>query len=83
MATSQLISTMATPLLVYQATAVFEAIDPVTGAAVTGVTITNPVLAGINLSIPADTSGENTIPPVAPQFVPVPLDTLNSTGTEG
>ena len=46
----QLISTMATPLLVYGATAVFECIDPTTDAQVTGVTVTDPVLAGVNLS---------------------------------
>jgi hypothetical protein len=50
MATTQLISTMATPLLVGNATVVFEAIDPATGAAVSGVAITDPVLSGVNLS---------------------------------
>lgn len=45
----QLISTMGQPLLVFGATAVFECIDPATDAAVTGVTITDPVIAGTNL----------------------------------
>lgn len=72
MATSQLISTMATPLMVYGCQMVFEAIDPVTGAAVTGVKIINPVVAGINLS--SDT-GE---PPKAQPFQLIPVDDLNS-----
>lgn len=62
MATDQLISTMAQPLMVYNCTMVFEAIDPTTGATVSGVTITNPVIAGVNLStVNEDTSG---LPPV-------------------
>lgn len=50
----QLISTMATPLLVFGATAVFEAIDPATDLPVTGVTVTDPVISGVNLSGPSD-----------------------------
>jgi hypothetical protein len=65
-ATSQLISTMSTPLLVFNALAVFEAVDPVTGAPITGVTVTNPVVAGVNLS---GTTADN--PPVGP-FMLVP-----------
>jgi hypothetical protein len=58
MATVQLISTMATPLIVGNATVVFEAIDPATGAAVSGVEITDPVLSGVNLSgVDTDTQG--------------------------
>ena len=73
----QLISTMATPLLVFGARAVFEAIDPVTGAPVAGVKLTNPVLAGINLS-------DNTpqLPPstVEPLWLPIPTDQVNAAG---
>jgi hypothetical protein len=69
-ATNQLISTMATPLMVYECTMVFEAIDPATGAAVTGVTITNPVVAGVNLSV-VDEPGSGA--PVGPyMYVPGP-----------
>ena len=50
MATTQQIATMAQPLLIFGYLIVFEAIDPDTGAAVTGVTVTDPNLSGINLS---------------------------------
>ena len=66
----QLISTLGQPLLVFGATAVFEAIDPVTDAEVTGVTITDPVIAGVNLS--ADPSSVQA--DVAPLWVPLPLE---------
>jgi len=71
----QLISTMATPLLVYGATAVFECIDPTTDLAVTGVTVTDPVLAGVNLTV-----NQNTAPPpaVAPLFVPLPANAFDA-----
>jgi hypothetical protein len=46
----QLISTMGQPLLVFGAKAVFECIDPATDLNVTGVTVTDPVVAGVNLS---------------------------------
>lgn len=46
----QLQSTMASLPLIYNYTAVFEAIDPTTGAPVTGVVITNPSVYGIDLS---------------------------------
>jgi hypothetical protein len=64
----QLISTMATPLLVFGARAVFECIDATTDAAVTGVTITDPVISGVNLS--ADPNAVQ--PPVAGPFMLVP-----------
>lgn len=60
---------MATPLMVFGARMVFEAIDPATGATVSGVKITNPVVAGVNLS--GGTEDEN--PPVGPfMYVPGP-----------
>lgn len=67
MAQLQLISTMATPLMVYECTMVFEAIDPATGAQVSGVSITNPVVSGVNLS-GEDTPAPTTLPAL---FVPV------------
>ena len=66
MATDQLISTMATPLLVFGYTIMYEAIDPATGAAVSGVKITNPNLTGINLS------GDTSNTPQAGPFLLVP-----------
>lgn len=47
---TQIISTMATPLLVYGYQIKFEAIDATSGATVSGVKITDPNLSGINLS---------------------------------
>ena len=71
MATNQLISTMATPLLVYNYTMVFEAIDPATGSVVSGVKITNPVVSGINLSAaPEESSPQEE---VAPLWLPEPV----------
>lgn len=65
----QLISTMGQPLLVYGATAVFEAIDPSTDLPVTGVTVTDPVIAGVNLTLTQDA----TAGPVGPyMLVPGP-----------
>jgi len=66
----QQISTMATPLLVYGAQIIFECIDPTTGAAVTGVTITNPVVSGVNLS--TEQAPAPAIPPASPLWVPLP-----------
>lgn len=74
----QLISTMGQPLLVFGATAVFEAIDATTDAAVTGVTITDPVISGVNLSseeVPA--AGMS----VDPLWIPIPTDLINSAGS--
>jgi hypothetical protein len=62
----QLISTMGQPLLVYGATAVFEAIDATTDQPVTGVTITDPVISGVNLS------GQDVPQPVVGPFMLVP-----------
>ncbi len=76
MATSQLISTMGTPLLTYNAVAVFEAIDPTDGGTVTGVTVTNPVVAGVNLT-QQQSGGEAPVDNVPPAFVPLPDDELN------
>lgn len=66
----QLISTLGQPLLVFGATAVFEAIDPVTDAEVSGVTITNPVIAGTNLS--SDPSAVASLPVGPFMLVPGP-----------
>lgn len=68
MAVNQLISTMAQPLMVYQGRMVFEAIDPSTGAAVSGVEITNPVVAGVNLNSDAAT---DQVKDYSPIFVPI------------
>ena len=62
MATNQVISTMAQPLMVYECRMVFEAVDPTTGAAVSGVNVQNPVIAGVNLS-QADQGAGSTPPP--------------------
>jgi hypothetical protein len=72
MATSQRISTMAQPLLVYGYRIVFEAIDPATGATVSGVTITDPNLSGINLSSPAEDTAQTTAV-VKPLWLPEPV----------
>ena len=80
MATSQLISTMGTPLLTYNALAVFEAIDPTDGSTVTGVTVTNPVVAGVNLS---GTGAEpDTGPDYSPLFEPI-VETPGGGGDDG
>lgn len=50
MATNQLISTMAQPLLVFGYTIKYEAISATDGTEVSGVKITDPNLTGINLS---------------------------------
>ena len=71
---------MATPLLVYGATAVFECIDPSTDLAVTGVTITDPVISGVNLS--STTSAITTTADVTPLWVPIPTGDLNDPATE-
>ena len=69
MARHQLISTMAQPLMVYGGKFIFEAIDPDTGATVSGVKITNPVVAGVNLS----SDGSTDQGPVGPYlYVPGP-----------
>lgn len=52
---SQQQSTMASLPLIYGYTAVFEAIDKDTGDPVTGVTITDPSIYGIDLSGTAGT----------------------------
>lgn len=73
MATNQLISTMAQPLMVFGGKMVFEAIDPTTGATVSGVEITNPVVSGINLSV-VDDGGASALPDIEPLFTPVPVN---------
>ena len=78
MATIQVISTMATPLLVFNATAVFEAIDPADGSTVSGVVITNPVVSGVNLSQPDTGTG---LAATVPQLTPIDFgDTTDDTG---
>jgi hypothetical protein len=65
----QLQSTMASLPLIYDYTAVFEAIDPATGNAITGVVVIDPSIYGVDL-----TGGDNggAVPAVLPaQFVPV------------
>ena len=72
MATIQVISTMATPLMVFGGRMVFEAINPTTGATVSGVKITNPVVAGVNLSSDG-TDTTSSLPPETPLWLPEPL----------
>jgi len=71
----QLISTFPALPLTYQCTVVWEAWAPDGSAQVTGVTITDPVLYGLNLTPGGEPS--STIEPVAPLFVPLPLSDLN------
>lgn len=49
----------------------FEAIDPATGAAVTGVTVSSASLYGVNLTDDADTGPAPEEDPL-PLFVPIP-----------
>jgi len=65
----QLQSTMASLPLIYNYTAVFEAIDPSSGAAVTGVTVTNPSVYGIDLTAESGTGAA--VPLLPSLFVPV------------
>lgn len=66
------ISTFPAIPLTYDCTVVFEARDRASGALVTGVVITDPVLYGLNLTPGVDTTVSAT--PSTPQFVPVPVD---------
>lgn len=50
------IATMSQPLILFGYQIVFEALDPDSLAAVSGVEITNPTLSGVNLS--GDDSGD-------------------------
>jgi hypothetical protein len=72
MATVQLISTMATPLLVYGYTIQYEAIDATTGDAVDGVEITDPNLTGVNLS--QNDTGATELADETPLFLTIPDD---------
>ena len=65
---SQQQSTMASLPLIYGYTAVFEAIDKTTGATVSGVTITDPSIYGIDLSGTPDGTGPAVLPSL---FVPL------------
>jgi hypothetical protein len=67
-----LISTFPALPLTYECSVVWEARDPTSGDLVTGVTITNPVLYGLNLTPGVDTSVSAT--PATPLWVPVPTD---------
>lgn len=66
MAGAQLIGPMPELTLDSGCTVTFEAIDPLTGANVTGVTITKATLYGVNLAPDFDT-------PVKPEDLPTPL----------
>lgn len=68
----QLVAPMPDATLISGCTVTFEAINPDTGVAVTGVTISSATLHGVN-AVPADT----VTPPaddVLPYFVPIPVD---------
>lgn len=69
---ADLISTFPALPLPYASTIVFEARDPTSGDIVTGVTITDPVLYGLNLTPGVDTTVNAT--PVTPLWVPVPTN---------
>ena len=72
----ELISTMAQVPLTYGCTVSWEAIDPTTGATITGVVIRDATLYGYPLggsSVPA-------VSEVAPAFVPIPVSVLNEGG---
>ena len=71
MANLQLLSTMPVIPLNFGCRVVWEAIDPGTGAHVTGVVIKNATLYGYDLSTgPAPEFS----PPVAPGWVPLPVE---------
>jgi hypothetical protein len=72
---AQLQSTMASLPLVYNYTAVFEAIDPDTGDPVPGVIVVDPSVYGVNLSAQPATT------PAAGPSQLIPLDELPD-GTE-
>jgi hypothetical protein len=67
-----LISTFPALPLTWECTVVFEARDPSTGDPVSGVVVDNPVLYGLNLT--AQAASGTPLTPVAPLWVPVPLD---------
>jgi hypothetical protein len=67
---AELISTMSQIALTNGCVIKFEAIDPTTGAAITGVKIKNPVVYGFNLLGTEDDTAPK-LPDVAPIFVPI------------
>lgn len=56
---------------------VFEAIDPSTGSAVTGVKVTAVAIFGDTTSGPDDSGVTAPVDDVAPRFVPLPFGDLN------
>lgn len=56
---------------------VFEAIDPASGAAVTGVKVTEVSIFGDTTSGGDTSGGSVNVTDVAPEFVPIPLGDLN------
>lgn len=66
-----LISTFPALPLTYACTVVWEARDPASGDIVTGVTISNPVLYGVNLTPNVDVSKPG-------PFQLIPLESLNT-----
>ena len=69
---ADLISTFPALPLTYACTVVWEARDPASGGLVTGVTITDPVLYGVNLtpSVVVSSPGAD----LTALFTPLPLD---------
>lgn len=68
---AELLSTLAEATLSSGMSIVFEAIDPTTGAAVTGVKVSN---IGIYGDTPDDTTSPAAPEPTAPLFVPLPQE---------
>lgn len=69
---ADLIAPMPVLLLYYNCTAVFEAVDPVDGSAVSGVTVSNPALYGVNmLGVEPDQTVGTEEPAPLPLFVPL------------
>jgi hypothetical protein len=77
MANAELLSPLAEATLVGGFMVKLEAIDPTTGAAVTGVTVTRFALYGDTMSGTDDGGGSAPVDQVAPEFVPLPLGEVN------
>lgn len=77
MAVNQLLSTLPEITLERLYKVQFEAIDPVSGAAITGVTVGNVSVTTLQA---ADFVVTTPVPPVAPLWLPIPTDELNQAG---
>ncbi len=73
-----LIATMPALPLIGDYTVEWVAIDPATGADVSGVTVTNPALYGIDLSGNVGTT--DVAPSDVPLWVPLPTNIFDSSG---